>query len=364
MEITELIRPLVADLEPYTPGTSYEELAERLGCDPEEIVKLDANENPYGPPPGVHAALAELCGLHRYPDIENRRLRKALAGFTSIPARYVVVGAGSDELLTLITDLLLDAGDAIVTLPPTFSMYAFNAQLAGARVLKVPRRSGFAPDLETLRATVVRERPKVLFVCSPNNPTGRALSDAELEALLEFPLVVVLDEAYVEFADAPSRIGWVPERDNLVVLRTFSKWAGLAGLRVGYGAFPKTLLSHVWKIKEPYTVSAAGTAAALAVLADPDYLPKHRARILAERERLWCVLDEITYLRPTPSQANFVFCEVTGRDPVELRRTLEAQGILVRFYSGDMAQWIRIGVGRPEENEKLIAALRGLEVGG
>ncbi|MGC9399587.1 MAG: histidinol-phosphate transaminase [Anaerolineae bacterium] len=351
----DLVRTDVGKLAPYTPGTYYTDLAARLGRDPAEMVKLDANENPYGPPPAALQALSNLRTPHRYPEPECRRLRRALSSVTDVPVEQLLVGAGSDELLRLTTQLLIEPGDAVVNCPPTFGMYAFFAALAGARVVDVPRHADFSLDVDAIEAAVHRERPKLLFVCSPNNPTGTLTGDADLCRLLDLPVIVLLDEAYVEFSDWPSRMTWAPERDNLIIVRTLSKWGGLAGLRVGYGAFPAALMPHLWKIKEPYTVSAAAEAAACAALTDLDTLNERRDRIVAERERLLTQLARIPYLTPIPSHANFIYCKIKERDPQALRAGLEAQGILLRWYDGKDV--VRISVGTPEQNDQLVAAL-------
>jgi histidinol-phosphate aminotransferase len=197
-------------------------------------------------------------------------------------------------------------------------------------------------------------------VASPNNPDGGLLADDDLRRLLDLPLVVVLDEAYVEFAGLEqSRMRWVTGHDNLIVLRTFSKWAGLAGLRLGYGAFPLALIEHLWKIKQPYNVSVAAQVAGLASLSDLEYLQGNVARIVAERERLMVVLKQIAYLRPYPSYANFILCRVVGRDARALKEKLAEQGILIRHYnSAGLADHVRFSVGTPEQTERLIAELK------
>jgi histidinol-phosphate aminotransferase len=188
------------------------------------------------------------------------------------------------------------------------------------------------------------------------------LTDADLRRLLALPAGVVLDEAYVDFqGPGASRLAWVLEHDNLMVLRTFSKNAGLAGLRVGYGAFPLSLTPHLWKIKQPYSVSAAASTAALAALADPAYMAQTVAWLIAERERLAHALAEIPYLRPFPSRANFVLCRVMGRDARALKLALEGEGILVRHYaSPGLHDCLRISAGKPEHTDALIQALRRL----
>jgi histidinol-phosphate aminotransferase len=205
-------------------------------------------------------------------------------------------------------------------------------------------------------------RAKLLFVTSPNNPDGSLLPDDDLRRLLDLPLVVVLDEAYVEFAGPEhGRIHWVPEHNNLIVLRTFSKWAGLAGLRLGYGAFPLPIIEHLWKIKQPYNISVAAQVAGLASLADVDCLRSNVARITAERERLMAALSQVSYLRPYPSYANFILCQVVGRDARALKETLAARGILIRHYnSPGLADHVRVTVGTPEQTERLVAELRNV----
>ena len=229
-------------------------------------------------------------------------------------------------------------------------------------MISASRRPNFALDLDAVEEAVYRHRPKLLFIASPNNPDGSWLPDAHLERLLDLPLVVVLDEAYVEFAGSGlSRIHWVPRRDNLIVLRTFSKWAGLAGLRVGYGAFPSALMPHLWKIKQPYTVSIAASTAAIAALQDLDHLKEHATRITTERGRLVRLLADIPHLRPYPSRANFVLCRVLGRSAHQLKLALEQEGILVRYFDKPgLSDHIRISVGKPDHTDALIAALRRL----
>jgi len=358
-QAADLIRPDVTTMEPYTPIFPFDVLAARLRRAPDDIIKLDANENPYGPSPRVRAALADLRYAHIYPDPESRALREALANFTGLPAGLLLAGAGADELIDLTMRLFLQPGDTILNCPPTFGMYAFDAAVTGARVISTPRRHDFSPDLDAVEEAACQHHPKLIFVASPNNPDGSWLPEADLERLLALPLVVVLDEAYVEFAGLGlSRIRRVPERDNLIVLRTFSKWAGLAGLRVGYGAFPAALMPHLWKIKQPYNVSTAASAASIAALEDLPWLEERIACIVEERERLARVLAHVPYLRPYPSRANFILCRVIGRDARQLKLALEQEGILIRYFDKPgLDDHVRISVGRPEQTDALIAVL-------
>jgi histidinol dehydrogenase len=356
---SHFVRETVAGMRPYQPIYPFEMVARRLGRAPEEIVKLDANENPYGPSPKATAALADGRFFHIYPDPESLILREKLAGFTGVPLEQLIAGAGADELIDLVLRAIIEPGDVVVNCPPSFGMYPFSTAVNAGRLLEIPRKADFGLDVDGVLAAVAAEpRAKILFLCSPNNPDGSLISDADLERLLALPLLVVLDEAYVEFADIPSRMAWALRHDNLVVLRTFSKWAGLAGLRVGYGAFPDWLGRQIWKIKQPYNVNVAASLAAVASLEDLPALWANVDKIKAERERLLAELGQVEWLRPYPSQANFILVRVDGRNALELKEELAQQGVLIRHFNTPLLQnYIRISVGRPEDTAALLAAL-------
>jgi histidinol dehydrogenase len=361
-EAAQLIRPHVRTIPAYRPILPFEVLSRQLGLPPHDIVKLDANENPYGPLPAVAGALAEYPYPHVYPDPESRELRQALAEHRGVPVENLLAGAGADELIDLIMRLFLEPGDAILNCPPTFGMYAFDAGVNGARLVSVPRRPDFSLDLDAIERAVRAHRPRLLFVASPNNPDGGLLPTEALARLLALPLVVVLDEAYVEFAPpGTSRMREAAKRENLIVLRTFSKWAGLAGLRVGYGVFPASLMPHLWKIKQPYNVSVAAAQAAIVSLRHADQLDKVGQKIIAERERLYAALGAIPCLEPYPSQANFILCRVVGRDAAALKAALAREGILVRYFrEPGLDDHIRISVGKPEQTDVLLEKLAEL----
>lgn len=369
--VAHLIRPDIADLEPYTPIVPLDVLATRLNVPIERIVKLDANENPYGPSPHVREALAAEPYYAIYPDPEHTRLRTALSAYTDQPTERIVCGVGADEIIDLLLRVFLQPGDAVIDCPPTFGMYAFDTAVNSGRILEIPRHADFSLDIPAIERAAAEANVKVLFLTSPNNPTGNITPQAEIARLLHLPLLVVVDEAYIEFADphpaenVQSHIGvsdWVGRYENLVVLRTFSKWAGLAGLRVGYGLLPEAIAEHLWKIKQPYNLSVAGQVAALASLADLDYLRANVTRIVAERERMLVALRDLSFLRIYPSYANFILCRVTTGEAFALKRTLEEQGILVRYYcKPDLRDCIRISIGTPEQNGTLLEALASVE---
>ncbi len=358
------------NLPPYTPIEPFEVLSARLGLSAGQITKLDANENPYGPSEKARQALANLAYAHIYPDPESRALRAGLARFTGVPQEFLLAGAGADELIDLLLRVMLEPGDCVLNCPPTFGMYPFDTLINAGQLVEVPRRADFSLDLPGIAAALRGRRPKVAFLTAPNNPDGRFPSEEEVNLLLGSDCLVVLDEAYIEFTaqggrlgGALSRIGQVPARENLVVLRTFSKWAGLAGLRVGYGAFPGWLMPILWKAKQPYNVNVAAGAAALASLDDLEALSKNVGRIQTERARLLERLRGIPFLHPYPSEANFILCRVEGRSAAALKQELALRGVLVRHYNTPLLRdYIRVSVGRPQDTDTLMNCLEDIRL--
>ncbi|KAI4364218.1 hypothetical protein MLD38_020340 [Melastoma candidum] len=350
------IRPHLRKLSPYQPILPFEVLSTRLGRKPEDIVKLDANENPYGPPPEVLEALGSMKFPYIYPDPESRRLRAALAVDSGLESDYILAGCGADELIDLIMRCVLDPGDKILDCPPTFTMYEFDAAVNGAQVIKVPRNPDFSLDVESISRAVEKEKPKCIFLTSPNNPDGSIINDEDLLKILDLPVLVVLDEAYIEFSENESRMKWVKKYDNMIVLRTFSKRAGLAGLRVGYGAFPLSIIEYLWRAKQPYNVSVAAEIAACAALENPTYLKNVKNALVQERERLYKLLTEVPFLKPFPSHSNFILCEVIGgRDAKKLKEDLAKMGVMIRHYNNkELKGFVRVSVGKPEQTDTLM----------
>ncbi|MEX0800116.1 MAG: histidinol-phosphate transaminase [Dehalococcoidia bacterium] len=347
-------RDLVA-MPGYEPVEPPDVIAAELGIPEGRLVKLDGNENPYGPSPRVLEALGRYGGYHIYPDPDQRRVREAIAGYVGADSERIIVGNGSDELLDLVGRLLLSPGDRVVNAPPTFGIYEFVARTYGAGIVDVPRREDFALDLE---ATVAALRAaKLMYLSSPNNPTGNRLSESELEALLDCDAAVVVDEAYAEFAGA-SFVPLTARHDNLIVTRTFSKWAGLAGLRAGYAVLPPAFAETVRKIKMPYNMNVAAQTAVLASLEDREALLANVDLLIEERERMAGELAAFPWLRVYPSQANFLLCQVQGRDATEVQAQLRKRGVLVRHYdSPGVRGCLRISAGRPQDTDRVMEAL-------
>lgn len=355
-------------MAPYTPIVPYEVLAERLNRAPADIVKLDANENPYGPAPAVAQVLADAQYLHIYPDPASGFLRDALEDYTGVDKEYLLVGAGADELIDLLMRLFIvpGMGHSIVNCPPTFGMYKFDADVNGAELINVTRKEGsFTIDVDAIERVfedcAPEKQPKMIFVASPNNPDGSVLSDDDLLRLLALPTLVILDEAYFEFAQ-DNRLKWVPRFDNLVVLRTFSKWAGLAGMRVGYGAFPLPIIEHLWKIKQPYNVGVASQIAATASIREKGDLLAKVDRMIKQRGIFYDEVRRFDWLAPFPSQSNYVLCRVGGgRTAAEVKEKLAQRGILIRYYTAKgLADCIRVSMGTEEQMKRLYEALAEL----
>ncbi len=358
-----LVRPEIQSLPGYEPVEPLEEWVRRTGIARERVAKLDGNENLHGLHPVVRAALAEDED-HLYPDPDQRTLREAIAGYAGCAPEQVVAGAGSDDLLDLVIRAVVRPGDRVIDCTPTFGMYPFLARIAGAEVVEAPRH----PETWEIDPAAVAEqvdmRARVVFVATPNNPTGNLTSPRAIEDLLRLPVLVVLDEAYGEFAGV-SNVARVAEHPNLVVTRTFSKWAGLAGLRAGYAVMHPWLAERLMTIKQPYNVNTAAYRAALAALRVRHELTETVRAIVAERDRLAPLLRATGFLDPYPSQANFVLCRVKG-DARALQGALRERGVLVRYFRHPaVADCVRISVARRRETDLLMRALEeaGRELG-
>ncbi len=359
----DFIRAHIQAMPPYQSILPFEVLSVELGIPVDELVKLDANENPYGLLPEVSQALAELKGIHIYPDPEARRIRGMLAEYHAVSQGSIVMGAGADELIDLTMRLVLDSGDCLINCPPTFGMYAFDGDLNQANVITVPRKTDFSLDMDSIFQAVEEHQPKLMFLANPNNPDGGLHPQEQIEALLELPILLVLDEAYINFSSLESPwIEQVQNYENLIVLRTFSKWAGLAGLRIGYGVFPQEFVPFLMKAKQPYNISVAAETAACVSLENIEQLDRNREKIIHERQRLFKALDAIPWLEPYPSQANFILCRVKDQDAAQVKAQLRAQGILIRhFNKPGLDDYIRISVGRPQDTDQLVVAFSDFE---
>jgi len=363
MSIADRVQPHVRSLEPYEPGKPIEELERELGI--EGSAKLGLNENPLGPSPRAVAALhGAVENVHRYPDGHALALRRALAARLDVPEASLILGNGSDELLELLAKTFLGPGDEVVHAWPSFAMYPIVVQGMGATAVSVPLDAHRAHDLDAL-AEAVGARTKLVFVCNPNNPTGTSVGREAFDrfaASLPEDVVLAVDEAYFEYVrrdDFPDALAWVKRRPATIVLRTFSKIYGLAGLRVGYGVTDPELAGYLERTRHPFSLNAMAQAAALAALDDEPHVA--RSRELNARGMVYLGRElEALGIEVTLSDANFLLVH-TGPDVYE---PLLREGVIVRPMSGfGLPEHVRVTVGLPEENERLVKALRRLREG-
>lgn len=354
--IERLMRPDLLDMHPYEGVDPPEVLAARLGLPPERLVKLDGNENPFGPSPRVQEALGAYSGYNIYPDPLQRRLRTALASYAGVEPSQVVAGAGSDELIDLVLRLFLSPGDRVIDLSPTFGMYGFCTRVNGGVLVDVPRDELWEVDISAVRRAI-DARTKVVFVANPNNPTGNLIALDTILDLVDTGIVVVVDETYHEFCGFTAA-PWVAEHENLIVLRTLSKWAGLAGLRLGYGIMSPSIVQRLLAIKAPYNVSVAAEQAALISLEDTDNLLQRVRMLVEERERMAQALRRIPGLVVYPSKTNFLLVRLQGHSSQDVASALAQQGIFVRTFGHPrLTDCIRVSVGLPQHTDALAQAL-------
>ncbi len=356
--VDRLIRPHLATAGRFASVDPPEVLARRAGAPEDRIIRLNANENPYGPSPAVPKAIAS-SRLHLYPDPMQRRVRKALSGYVGLDPANIVLGSGSGELIDLLFRLFVDPGDSVIECDPTFGMYRFCAGVAGGRVISVPRDERFEIDVRSVEDAVEPDT-KMVFVNSPNNPTGNPASEEQVRALLDTGALIVVDEAYFEF-HGRSLSALLEEHDNLVVLRTMSKWAGIAGLRVGYALTHPDIVDALLGVKIPYNLSTIAELAVVASLEDADALLARVKTIVDERERLFLLLGDVPGLTPWPSKGNFILCQVAHGRAHDIFEGLAKRGIFVRLPGSDrLKDCFRVSIGTPGQNQAFVDALREL----
>ncbi|MBI4311633.1 MAG: histidinol-phosphate transaminase [Chloroflexi bacterium] len=358
-DIRSLMLPHLVEAEAYAAIDPPEVLAREAGIPEDQVIKLDGNENLYGPSPKVKEALAAYKSYHIYPDPQQRKVRQALAGYIGSSPDRIAAGVGSDELIDLLLRLFVGPGDAVIQCVPTFAMYATFTQLVGGRLVSVPRTETFDVDVQAVRQAA-KSGAKVIFLTSPNNPTGNLVSEEVVRQLLELGAVVIVDEAYSEFA-GQSVSSLAPQYSNLVVLRTFSKWAGLAGLRIGYGVMDPAIAERLLVIKPPYNITVASEVALLASLEDKALLLSRVANIVQERDWLFAQLQRMPNLTPIPSSANFILCRLSQTKAQRVYKELARKGIFVRYYDNPLLRdYIRASVGLRRHNQALVTALHNI----
>ncbi|MBX9660117.1 MAG: histidinol-phosphate transaminase [Nitrospiraceae bacterium] len=350
------IHPDIASLSPYVPGKPIEELQRELGL--ARVIKLASNENPLGPSP---KALAALVGghdsLHRYPDGGAYRLRQALADRWKVSLDHIILGNGSDEVLGLLARTFLAPGDEAVMADQTFVIYKMEVTAAHGKAVIVPLVN-WTHDLDGM-AKAITSKTRLVFLCNPNNPTGTMVAaDAVARFMAKVPedVIVVFDEAYLEYVrdpHFPDSLQYVAQGRNAIVLRTFSKIYGLAGLRIGYGITTPEITNCLNRVRPPFNANTLAQRAALAALGDDEHVAKSRAVNVAGMQQLESGLRALGFA-VIPSQANFVYFDVK-RDGRALFDALLREGVIVRHIEGTM---LRVTIGQPDENDAFLASLK------
>ena len=360
-DFLSLAQPGVQQLSPYVPGKPVDELARELDLDPASIVKLASNENPLGPSPrALEAIRGELADLTRYPDGNGFELKSRLAARCGVQINQVTLGNGSNDILDLVARAYLAPGLNAVFSQYAFAVYPISTQAVGAQGKVVPAQD-YGHDLEAMLAAI-DENTRVVFIANPNNPTGTWFGPDALERFLaRVPgnVLVVLDEAYIEFAEGdelPDGLKYLARYDNLLVSRTFSKAYGLAALRVGYALSSAQIADVLNRVRQPFNVNSLALAAACAALDDADYLAQSRQLNDAGMAQLETGLRELG-LGWIPSKGNFIAVDF-GRDTAAINQALLLAGVIVRPVAGyGMPNFLRVSIGMPAENARFLDAL-------
>ncbi|TKS59046.1 MAG: histidinol-phosphate transaminase [Nitrospira sp.] len=350
------VHPDIQSLSPYVPGKPIDELQRELGLT--RVIKLASNENPLGPSPKAVAALAGANDtLHRYPDGGAYRLRQAIADRWKVTSEQVILGNGSDEILGLLARTFLAPGDEAVMADHTFVIYKMEVTAAHGTPVVVPLVN-WTHNLEAM-AQAITPRTKLLFICNPNNPTGTMVSAEAIRRLMaKVPddVIVVFDEAYFEYVrdpQFPDTIAYVKAGRNAIVLRTFSKIYGLAGLRVGYGISTPEITNFLNRVRPPFNANSLAQRAALAALGDDEHVAKSRAVNAAGMEQVGNGLRALG-VTSVPSEANFLYFDV-NRDGRQVFEAMLREGIIVRHIDGTM---LRVTIGQSDENTAFLQALK------
>ena len=341
IKIENIVRPNILELQPYSSA--------RDEFSGEEGIFLDANENPFGT-------------LNRYPDPYQKELKQKLAKLKGVESDNIFVGNGSDEVIDLAFRIFCSPGvDKALTFTPTYGMYDVSAAINNIELLKLPLNQAFQIDLGKVKPYLNDSSIKLIFICSPNNPTGNLMSQSDIESIISnFNGIVILDEAYIDFSEGNSLVSLINQYNNLIVSQTFSKAWGLAGARIGLGYANPEIIALFNKVKPPYNVSVLNQKAALTTLENQNEFQGNLNIILKEKELLIAALNQIELVKKIyPSAANFLLIEVDNAN--ELYSELVEQQIIIRNRNKQVSNCIRISVGTPEENIKLINALKNIQ---
>ncbi len=358
--ISDIVRPSIKQIKPYSPGKSSQEVMAELGI--EEVTKLASNENPLGPSPKAIAAMQQAAAeVYVYPDPQCCDLTEALAVHWQVDPEGIVVGRGSDEIIHMLGLAFVNPGEEVIYSDPPFALYPFTTTIMDGKSVRIPHKD-FVHDLSAMAAAITG-KTKLIFISNPYNPTGTIVTADEVAGFMaQVPdnVIVAFDEAYIEYVDDPNYgegLPFVREGRNAIVLRTFSKAYGLAGLRIGYGIAPPELVAALKQVREPFNVAGMAQVAALASLQDPAQVARSFRLVQEGKQYLYGEFDEMG-LAYVPTQANFILVDI-GIDSQECFDSLMRCGVTVR--TGDifgLPTHIRVTIGTREQNQQFISALR------
>ncbi|HHV34633.1 MAG TPA: histidinol-phosphate transaminase [Syntrophomonadaceae bacterium] len=358
-KIEELGRPAILTLAPYVPGKPIEEVEREFGIT--GVIKMASNENPLGPSPAVIEALkAAAPRVYNYPDSNCYYLKREMASFFSLSEDHFIFGNGADEIIKMIGEAFLNPGDEVIHAWPTFSEYIFATKLMGAKPCSVPVGENFQHDLDKI-SEQIGSKTKLIFICNPNNPTGTIIRRQEMLDFFEkipSDIVVVVDEAYYEYVTDPQCSSAVDliNKNRVIVLRTFSKIYGLAGLRIGYGIANPEIISIIDRVREPFNVNLMAQEAAVAALRDQDHVSQSKEIVIDGKAYLYRQFDRLG-LKYIPSETNFIFVNIK-RDSRKVFTALLKEGVIIRTGDiFDQPNYIRVTVGTPEQNKRFIVCL-------
>lgn len=361
------IRKIINELDPYVPGRSINEIAREYGLNKEDIIKLGSNENPLGPSPKAIAAVeAEISKISQYPESGLGDLKEEIAKYSGVSTQQVIIGGdGADEIIEMFGKTFMDPGYEFIVALPSYMYYEYTLQTHEA----VPVYARW--DVEENKLDVqsvldaISDKTRLIFLCTPNNPTGGLISKKDIKTVLEATdALVVVDEAYFEFS-LVNNVDLLDDYPNLFIMRTFSKVLGLAGMRIGYGLSNPEIIEYMHRAKPVFSLTKLSHAAALATLRDSEYIKKSTEYSITSREFLYEEISKIDNIKIFPSKSNYLLMDIreTGMNAAELSKKLLKEGIIVRdctSFKGLDEYWIRASVGTLEQDKKFITVLKEL----
>lgn len=359
IDLKQFIRSDLVRYKEYKAVESACDICEKYMIEIKKVNKLDANENLFGPSKNLYSVLSKFKGYQFYPDPEYKRLRQAIGIYVGMSEDFIGVGSGGDELIDLLLRLILEPKDQIINSPPTFGSYITSTILNRGVLINISRVKDFAIDIKQI-LNAINDKTKLIIVCNPNNPTGNSTNITDIIKILDTQKLVLIDEAYFEFS-GKTVLPFINKYPNLIILRSFSKWAGIAGLRLGYLIASPYLVKQLMKIKSPYNVNIAAELAGLVALEDDKYQKEIINQIIKERERLYVKIKKNINFKIYPSCGNYIFIQTSKIIFSKLKTNFQENKITVRYYDSQLTRKaFRITVGTRIQNNQVIKILNNI----